>query len=242
MRVNKVAVSMVCLFVLCVASTASAHDMWLEKRGDKVQLLFGHPGNTDPYPISRIDNMTGITPNQWKVELQPVYHKGEAYAWLNDSFTMLTVDFDNKYWYNTEEDGWRNFLTPQEVRGSVIDEGRSWKLSKHILTWQDFMAKPIAQRAEIVPLKDPTKLKEGDTLPVVLYYEGKPMPIEGARVSTTSDSSIGHPELINLKNQKPFNVKIGPAGHQIIIGKYEHKLDKTHRVWFAFSLTFTTQK
>lgn len=230
------------LLILFGAATAQAHDMWLEKKGDRVQLLYGHPGNTDPYPLSRITAMNGITDSGWRVALEPIEHKGEAFAYLDDSYVMLTVDFDNKYWYNTEEDGWRNYPTPQEVRGTVKDEGRSYKLSKNILSWQCFMDKPISrQRAEIVPLKDPTKLKEGDMLPVVLYFEGKPMPAEGARISGTSDARIEHPELINLRGSEAFNVKIGPAGRQIVIGKYEKRLDETRRVWFAFSLTFTTQ-
>lgn len=152
-----------------------------------------------------------------------------------------TVEFDNKYWYNTEENGWQNFLGPRAVCGKIIDEGLSYKLSKNILEWKAGMA-PIGQRAEIVPLKDPTKLKEGDILPVMMYFEGKPMPSEEARISGKSDSSIEHPELFNLKDGKPFNVKIGPAGRQIIIGKYEKRLDDTRRVWFAFSLTFKTKK
>lgn len=241
MKSIRISLGLMCLMVLFAASTAFAHDMWLEKKGDKVWLLYGHPGSTDPYPISRITKLAGITANQWEVKLSPVYHKGEAFAWLNDDYAMLTVDFDNKYWYNTEEDGWRNFLAPQEVCGKIIDQGLSWKLSKNILAWEPFMTKPVGQRAEIVPLKDPTKLKEGDTLPVMLYYEGKPMPAKGARVSATSDSSAEHPELHSLTDQKPFNVKIGPAGRQIIIGKYEHRLDDTRRVWYAFSLTFTTK-
>lgn len=230
------------LLLLFATTAAQAHDMWLEKRGDKVHLLYGHPGNTDPYPLSRITAMTGFTENGWKVALEPVEHKGEAYAYLNDRYELLTVEFDNKYWYNTEEDGWRNFLAPQEVRGTIIDEGRSYKLSKEILSWQSFMDEPIGQRAEIVPLKDPTKLKEGDMLPVKLYFEGEPMPAEGARVSLTSDISVEHPELVNLKNTRAVKVKVGPAGRQIIIGKYEKKIDETRRVWFAFSLTFTTKK
>jgi len=230
------------LLILFAATAAQAHDMWLEKRGDKVHLLYGHPGNTDPYPVSRITAMTGITANDWRVALEPVEHKGEAYAWLNDEFVMLTVEFDNKYWYNTEEDGWRNFPGPQEVRGTIVDEGRSYKLAKEIPTWQPFMAKPVGQRVEIVPLKDPTRLKKGDLLPVVLYYEGKPMPTEGARVSKTSDSGIEHPDMADLKGGKPFNVKVGPAGRQLIIGKYEHRLDDTRRGWYAFSLSFTTTK
>ncbi|WP_147822531.1 DUF4198 domain-containing protein [Salidesulfovibrio onnuriiensis] len=230
------------LLILFAATAAQAHDMWLEKKGDKVHLLYGHPGHTDPYPLSRIMALKGITGNAWTVALEPVECKGEAFAWLNDEYAMLTVDFDNRYWYNTEEDGWRNFNFPQEVRGTILDEGLSFKNSKEIVSWKPFMNKPVGQRVEIVPLKDPTTLKQGDTLPVMLYYEGKPMPAAGARVSGTSDSSIEHPELLELKNGKPVNVKIGPAGRQIIIGKYEKRLDDTHRVWYAFSLTFTTKK
>lgn len=228
--------------VLAFSSVASAHDMWLEKKGNKAHLMYGHPGKTDPYPISRITGMTGLNENNWKTPLEPVYKKGEAYAWVDDVYTMLTVEFDNKYWYNTEENGWQNFEVPRQVCGKIIDEGRSYKLSKTILKWMSGMDKPIGQRAEIVPLKDPSKLKEGDMLPVMMYYEGKPMPAKGARLSSTSDRTIEHPELINLEASKPFNVKVGPVGRQIIIGKYEKRIDDTRRVWYAFSLTFETKK
>ncbi len=230
------------VLVMAFSSICSAHDMWLEKKGAKAHLMYGHPGKTDPYPISRITAFNGINENNWKTALEPVYKKGEAYAWLDDTYTMLTVEFDNKYWYNTEENGWQNFDAPRQVCGKIVDEGRSYKLSKSILSWMNGMDKPIGQRAEIVPLKDPTKLKEGDMLPVIMYYEGKPMPIAGARISGSSDKTVEHPELIKLKSSKPFNVKIGPKGRQIIIGKYEKRLDDTHRVWYAFSLTFETEK
>jgi len=241
MRKFRIVLGLMSLLVLIAATGAQAHDMWLEKRGDRAWLLYGHPGDTDPYPLSRINALTGITANQWKVALEPVEHKGEAYAWLNDDFAMLCVDFDNKYWYNTEEDGWRNFPDPREVRGTILDEGRSWKLAKEIIAWQPFMAQPVGQRIEIVPLKDPTALKEGDSLPVMLYYEGKPVPATGAAVSLTSDFNVEHPEMHKITDQKPVNVKVGPAGRQLIIGKYEHRLDDTRRVWYAFSLSFTTR-
>lgn len=237
---RKIILSMI--FVLAFTSVCSAHDMWLDKKGSKAWLMYGHSGATDPYPISRITALTGINENNWKTSLEPIYHKGEAFAWLNDEYSLLTVDFDNKYWYHTEEGGWQNFETPRQVCGKIIDEGRSYKLSKTILKWLPSMKKSIGQRAEIVPMVDPTKLKEGDILPVMMYYEGKPVPVDGARISTTSDRTIEHPELVNIKNSKPINVKIGPAGRQLIIGKYEKRLDDTHRVWYAFSLTFNTTK
>ena len=193
--------------VLVFASICSAHDMWVEKNGRKAYLMYGHPGATDPYPLSRITAMTGINENNWETVLEPEYKKGGAFAWLNDDYSMLTVEFDNKYWYHTDEGGWENFEFPRQVCGKIIDEGRSYKLSKTILKWTHGMDKPIGQRAEIVPLKDPTKLKEGDFLPVMMYFEGKPMPVAGARISTSSDSNVEHPELVALKNSKQLMLK-----------------------------------
>ncbi|WP_415716098.1 DUF4198 domain-containing protein [Maridesulfovibrio sp.] len=230
------------VLVMAFASICSAHDMWLENKGRKAFLMYGHPGATDPYPLSRITAMTGISENNWKTSLEPVYNKGGAFAWLDDDYTMLTVEFDNRYWYHTEEAGWENFDLPRQVCGRVIDEGRSYKLSKTIIKWTHGMDKPIGQRAEIVPLKDPTKLKEGDSLPVMMYFEGMPMPAAGARISVSSDRNIEHPELVSLKESKPVNVKIGPAGRQVIIGKYEKRIDDIRRVWYAFSLSFRTGK
>ncbi len=113
------------------------------KKAARAYLMYGHPGSTDPYPISRITALTGINENNWKTSLKPVYNKGEAYAWIDDIYTMLTVEFDNKYWYHTEEGGWQNFDLPRQVCGKIIDEGRSYKLSKTIITWMDSMDKPI---------------------------------------------------------------------------------------------------
>ena len=242
MNFMKSVCSLALLFTLCVSTTAFAHDMWLEKRGDRVFLEYGHPGKTDPYPMSRIQEMKGITQNMWEVALEPIEYKGKAFAHIDDEFALLAVSFDNWYWYNTEEDGWRQFRRPSEVRGTILEEGRSYKLAKEILAWQPFLAKPIGQRAEIVPLKNPVTLKEGDKLPVMLYYEGNPMPAEGARVSGTSDSKIEHPEKFTITEGKPYEVTIGPAGRQIITGNYEKKLGDNKHVWYAFSLTFTTSK
>lgn len=227
---------------LFVVTAAQAHDMWLETKGNKAKLIYGHPGKTDPYPRSKVNSICGITENNWTVPLEFFDGKGDVYAVIADRYSMLTADFTNQYWYNTDEEGWRNFKNPVEIRGTVLEEGFSLKLTKDIITWEPFMSKPIGQRAEIVPLKDPTKLKEGDMLPVMLYFEGKPMPAEGARISGTSDVTIEHPQLVNLKTSKPFNVKIGPAGPQIITAKYQRTLDDTHRMWWALSLSFKTEK
>lgn len=228
---------------LALASVATAHDMWLEKAGNIVELNYGHPGKTDPYPMERITGINGYTKGKWKVPLAPLPQDGEAFCYVTDDYPLLTVDFDNWYWYHTEEEGWQQFKTPQnDFKGTIIEEGASYKLSKEIVEWAPYLAKPVGQRAEIVPLKDPTTLKEGDMLPVQLYFEGEVMPVEASRSSLTSDPAIEHPELVFRKNLEPVMVKVGPPGRQIVIGKYAKPLDGVKKVWFAFSLTFTTTK
>lgn len=239
---KQIVLAISCLVLLATASMVQAHDLWLEKRGDKAFLFYGHPGNTDSYPLSKISSLSGITANQWEVPLQPMQYKASGFAWLTDEFVMLTASFDNQYWFSTEEDGWRNFATPQEVRGTILEEGKALKYTKNIVEWRDFMKKPVGMRAEIVPLKDPTRLKEGDTLPVMLYYEGKPVPVKGAQIVEGTDINVEHPTPVDLKNQKPFRVKIGPAGRQMVVAHYAHQLDTNKYVWYAFSLTFTTTK
>jgi hypothetical protein len=66
------------------------------------------------------------------------------------------------------------------------------------------------------------------------------MPVKASRTSLTTDPAIEHPELVCRKNQEPVMVKVGPPGRQIVIGKYAKPLEGVKKVWFAFSLTFTT--
>lgn len=229
--------------VFLMGASVQAHDMWLQKEGNKADLHYGHPGKTDPYPMERITAITGYTAGLWKVPLTPRPHDGKAFVYVTDNYPLLTVDFDNWYWYHSEEDGWQQFEVPQEMKkGKIIEEGASYKLSKEIISWEAFLTKPTEQRAEIVPLKDPTILKEGDMLPIQLYFEGELMPVAGSRSSLTSDPSIEHPELASRTSQEPVMVKVGPPGRQMIIGKYEKQLEGVQKVWFAYSLTFTTTK
>lgn len=243
MKISKTIATAVIALSTLTAGTVSAHDMWLEKKGTIVELNYGHPGKTDPYPMERITEINGYSPNMWKVLLTPHPEDGEAFCYVTEDYPLLTVDFDNWYWYHTEEEGWQQFKTPQKnFKGTIIEQGASYKLSKEIVEWNAALAKPVGQRAEIVPLKDPTKLKEGDMLPIQLFFEGQPMEVEGSRTSLTTDPAIEHPELVFRTSQEPVMVKVGPAGRQIIIGKYAKPLGDKKYVWFAFSLTFATSK
>ncbi len=212
----------ICLLALTLlwASAASAHDMWLEENGERVEILYGHPGNCDPFPVSKISDFTGLTPNGWKIQIKPIADKGGACGYLDDDYAMVAATLDNNYWRHTEEEGWLNTDHPVKSDLTIIEEGSSYKIAKVILDWKPFMKKPIGQRMEIVPLKNPTTMKEGEMLPVALFFEGKPVASDGFLISPTSDSSAEHPEMKEIDPAKPCLVKIGPAGRQLVTAKY----------------------
>ncbi len=238
-----------CFFALCMLSifmvaSVHAHNLWMEKDQDKVHVLYGHPGHTDPYPAERIVRLIGYTDTGWKAEIEPVSKDGQAFAYLTDDYPALGIVFDNWYWYHTEEDGWRQLKQPEGVEKglTMIEEGASYKYSKHISRWEPWLAKPLGMRTEAVPLMDPTKLKEGDLLPVQFYFEGQVMPVKGSKVALSSDSSIEEPEQPARTDLEPVMIKIGPPGLQIISGAYYKPLTGKKIAWHVFTLTFETTK
>jgi hypothetical protein len=105
--------------------------------------------------------------------------------------------------------------------------------------WCENLAKPLGQRFEIVPLQDPTGLKQGERLPVKVFFEGKPVP--GAKIAKTSSVKQSH-ELEPVQAEGPSMVTIGPPGLQLISAKFELPVKEGQIVLFGASLTFSTTK
>jgi uncharacterized GH25 family protein len=154
----------------------------------------------------------------------------------DEAFCAVSASLDNRYWLKTT-DGWKN---QREHKGlQIVEEGHSYKHTKHIVTWCDFLSMPVGQRFEIVPLKDPTSLKQGDSLPVKVFFEEKPT--LKARVSKTSDMAKTH-DLDPVKGESSTAVQIGPPGLQLINAKLAVPVKGKQVIWFAASLTFHTAR
>ncbi len=235
-------------FVLCVLgfcftlglSTAplSAHDMWLQPAEEGIIIALGHQGAIDPYEPDRVREVYGYTENNWPVELDILRGKDGCRVFADEPFVAYTSILDNKYWYNTPE-SWKNQRDGEGLK--IVEEGRSYKYTKHIAGWAEFLSKPLGQRIEIVPLKDPTSMKPGDRLPVKIYFEGEPLYGSGVRISETSSMDATH-SLKNVEKEGPLMVEIGSPGFQLVNAKYEMPLEGKKRVWFACSLTFKVGK
>jgi nickel transport protein len=67
---------------------------------------------------------------------------------------------------------------------------------------------------EIVPLKDPLSIKEGENLVIKVLFEGKPLP--GATIETGN-----HKEVAKTNEKGVANIKIEGKGMQVILAKYK---------------------
>lgn len=225
-----------CAAIILLAQPLLAHDMWLQEIEGGFSIVLGHEGKTAPYESARLKDVTGYTENGWTVGLDIFQEKEGCRVMADEAFCAVSALLDNQYWLKTT-DGWEN---QRECKGlKIVEEGRSYKHTKHIVKWCDFLSGPVGQRFEIVPLKDPTSLKQGDSLPVKVFFEGKPA--LKARVSKTSNMAKTH-DLEPAKDENSVVVQVGPPGIQLINAKLVVPVKGKQVVWFAASLTFLTTK
>jgi uncharacterized GH25 family protein len=211
-----------------VIPRASAHDIWvtIESQHDGKSVAIIKYGDVaardvpDPKKVVALTVVKGehalnlrwtITPGQR--DGQPVLISGPFDA---SSASMIFVSYDNGYWTTSREDN----PAHHEANTSklLIPNGKPsyWvpKFSKTLL-------KPGAYRMltntelEVVPLKDPFKLRLGSNLPVRLVYRGKPVagveiaygdglaPIPDDKMPGAKTDSRGV-ALIPLKRKGPY--------------------------------------
>ena len=226
-----------CTVILLLTQPVSAHDMWVQESAENFfNIVLGHVGQCDPYEPERLKEIVGYTENGWPVRLDIDREKQGCRFIPDEAFCAIGALLDNRYWLKTT-DGWRNQREHEDYK--ILEEGRSYKFTKHVARWCDLLAKPLGQRFEIIPLQDPTRLKQGDRLPVRIFFEGKPA--IGARVAKTSNMEQTH-RLEPVQAEAPFIVTIGPPGLQLINAKLAVPIKKGHVTWFAASLTFRTNQ
>ena len=225
-----------CAVFLLLTQPLLAHDMWLQKSGEGFDIIYGHPGEFDPYEPERVKQVTGYTENGWLVQLDIERKKDACRVVPDEAFCAIGALLDNRYWLKTTR-GWKNQRKGKDLE--IIQQGHSYKYTKNIVKWCENLAKPLGQRFEIVPLQDPTGLKQGDRLPVKVFFEGKP--VQGAKIAKTSSVEQSH-ELEPVQAESPSMVTIGPPGLQLISAKFELPVKEERIVWFGASLTFSTTK
>ncbi|MBK1833501.1 DUF4198 domain-containing protein [Roseibacillus ishigakijimensis] len=178
------------LFLAHLPFTAQGHDFALIPKMSgptlsAVEGRYGHPGaweKSDPYRLLTLDLHAGGEKSSLLADVitppaaipQPV-----ASIAKHEGTVIVTATYDNGYWVAMEDKSY--FQTTKKMmagREGVAGSSHNIKFAKTLVTSAEskgFEA-VLGQQLEIVPLANPASLEAGDTLPVGVFFEGKPLP------------------------------------------------------------------
>ncbi|SPD72908.1 ABC-type Co2+ transport system periplasmic component-like protein [uncultured Desulfobacterium sp.] len=181
----------VTVFILCVFSLeASAHFMWLNMKpytiegGVPVSLtisndhVFGGPGG-EFLPKDSLDRLYGIQPDGKELKIIPkneVEYQTEVP--LKDDGTYVFVTRAKGGFFSKTAEGYKIGQTKKDLK-NVISCTYSEKQAKAIVTigkgGGNVFSKTLGHKLEIVPLENPSNLKEGDFVRLKVIFEGNPL-------------------------------------------------------------------
>ena len=180
------------VFAGWAANAARAHDLVLLPQGDgAVVIRFGHPGEYEPADLPRLVRLDAYPEGQARaVSLLEAKPMRTGVDWLEENLSqctgghavgMVTGEYDNGYWISVAPG--KYFNTSRVVLPAGKDAGHYLKFGKGLFpaVGEDFN-RVVGQQLEIIPQRDPFKVKPGEKLPVKVIFEGKPLAGAGVEI------------------------------------------------------------
>lgn len=161
--------------LLLTATSALAHDLWLEREVTTYSLLQGHRysahggAETIAYDPGSVREALCAGDNDKTrplsvVKAQPVRFNGPCDA--------LLVNTVSGYWTKT---AWETKNLPKTGISGVLKSWHSEESVKRLDRWRPTLSKPLGNGLELSPQSDPFALKAGDKLIVLVTDAGKPV-------------------------------------------------------------------
>ncbi len=182
-------------------SAALAHDIVVfpERDGDaiSVRVRYGHPDDWQPIAKEKLYAFAAYGADgddrSWRkrlvldgMDLKAGERSGTAGA------TLFAAQYDNGYW-SKDADG-ESVNTSRRQNPRAAAGSHNLKYAKALVAGGADHAgfdRVVGHKLELVPRRDPLAAKPGDTLPVAVFFNGKPLP--GAAVEI-GDSITALPE------------------------------------------------
>jgi nickel transport protein len=209
------------LLLLPTTQLVLAHDTWIEKRDGQLLVLRGHHGGTiDAYDPALVKEAKALDAKGQAVEMEIVKNNENATLSTKGNPAVVGALYYSGYWLKTT-DGWKK-ATKREGHGkyNILESSKGEQYLKSVLAPSAESSRSLGQRFEIVPQKDPTTLSPGDTLPIKIFLEGKPL--EGAEVTTGGGHESEKKAPLKTDNDGIATVTIARTGPQMV--KAKHKI------------------
>ncbi len=196
---------------------ASAHDAWLEPNAGGLALFYGHGSKHDPYDPAKVKEVKAVDCKGKSIPIA-IEKKGDfvSLTW-KDRPGIVTLVFDGGYGCKTT-DGWKR-TTKREAQGKfeIVKSYRIRKFAKALQAQCDSYASPVGLAFEIVPKENPLSVKPGQSLPVEVLLEGKPVEEAVFKITDAKDPE----KKTEIKTDKNGNASIPilKAGPQRVVAK-----------------------
>ena len=238
-------------------SAGHAHDMWVNMQDyllskSKPAVLTAasahhFPAHADELmPHDRVDKVLFLSPDGKESAAAPQADtQYQSKTPLEAQGTYLAVATPHNGFSSKTPTGYERGKSKKDLK-DVIECKYSEKYGKAVFTvgepGGDVFARPLGHKLEIIPMKDPATLKEGEDLPVKVLLEGKP-----ARTYVYS-TYAGFSDEANTFGYTTYTdkegiakVKMIKAGTWLILAKQEMSYSDPavcDKLSYAASLTF----
>ena len=183
----KSAVFLVVVILLLQASIASAHDYWIEQKGEGLMLVFGHGSQRLDFEVEKATSLKAFDAKGKELTVQKEKKGKGLLLKISGQPALVTAVVDNGYWSKTIY-GWKE--EPKRKASRVVEAIRQIFYTRALISWTDEAEKPASGHTiAIIPLQNPFTMKTGDSLSVKVLYDGTPLP--NAEVNGGEHNALG---------------------------------------------------
>lgn len=167
-------ISLACGFTLLASAlqSAHAHGIYAAQRLSETVFIYGHGPSDETFVAEKFKGAVAHKDGK-TTELKTEFKNGYPALPSDEKMGLVTAMYDNGFWSQKADGEWEN-KPKTEVEGAK-QGGHYMKYATTILNADAKAGQVTGMPLEIVPLTNPLTLKQGDTLPVQVYADGKPV-------------------------------------------------------------------
>lgn len=188
---------------MLLASTAQAHNVWLEPdaQGGYLIQFGGHEGKLESFDPAKLQSVTAYDLRGREIETK-VEHEPTGMRVLPAPKTaMIAVQLDNGYFSGPTSGAMKN--VPMDQNPGSERGVHALKFHKTIIVWNGLTQRDLGQQFEVTPLQGKTP-HAGNWLALKVQLNGRPL--QGARVSV---GEKGTPVISDAKGLVKVKVQKG---------------------------------